>query len=40
MKKNNKDIKKTLGQIPVKELREFVEEQMGKNQFFFRKAIM
>ena len=34
MKKNNKDIKKTLGQIPVKELREFVEMQMGKNQKF------
>ena len=31
MKKNNKDIKKTIGLIPVKELREFVEEQMGKN---------
>ena len=34
MKKNNKDIKKTIGQIPVKELREFVEEQMGKNRKF------
>ena len=34
MKKNNKDIKKTIGQIPVKELREFVEVQIDKNQKF------
>ena len=34
MKKNNSDIKKALGQIPVKDLREFVEQQIGKNQKF------
>ena len=34
MKKNNSDIKKALGQIPVKELREFVEQQISKNQKF------
>ena len=34
MKKNNSDIKKALGQIPVKELRGFVEQQISKNQKF------
>lgn len=34
MKKKNNDIKKVLGQIPVKDLREFVEQQIGKNQKF------
>ena len=32
--KKNIDIKKTIQQIPVKELREFVEVQTGKNQKF------
>ena len=30
--KKNIGIKKALQQIPVKELREFVEQQTGKNQ--------
>ena len=34
MKKNNSDIKKALGQIPLKDLREFIEQQIGKNQKF------
>ena len=34
MKKNNSDIKKALGQIPAKELREFVKQHIGKNQKF------
>ena len=29
--KKNIDIKKTIQQIPIKELREFVEVQTGKN---------
>lgn len=32
--KKNIDIKKAIQQIPVKELREFVEVQTGKNQKF------
>ena len=32
--KKNIDIKKAIQQIPVKELREFVEVQIGKNQKF------
>ncbi|MBR2246353.1 MAG: hypothetical protein IJ880_04900, partial [Bacilli bacterium] len=32
--KKNIDIKKAIQQIPVKELREFVEQQTGKNQKF------
>lgn len=32
--KKNIDIKKAIQQIPVKELRKFVEQQTGKNQKF------
>ena len=34
MKKKNNDIKTALEQIPVKELQEFVEQQISKNQKF------